>query len=231
MTEQYYARLASAVTRGYFKRYRLIMDKELMEKDIYMLSCEEMEKIISLGKQEYDLGLHNFKIPGRMLARVSRVLGFLKGLCFENLLDVGTGRGSFLIPLLNDLSSVQVTAVDLLRKRVNMLNDLKNGGIANLSVMQGDFCAMKIQPKSYDVVTMLEVLDDMPDYASAIASAVKIAKKYVIISAPTKPIEGLESKRTFTKELLSQCLYSLGAENVFFEAVHNHFIIIANLGG
>ena len=46
-----------------------------------------------------------------------RTLGFLRSVPFETMLDVGSGRGVFLIPFIKEFPWVQVTSLDLLEKR------------------------------------------------------------------------------------------------------------------
>src|SRR4051794_20000367 len=57
------------------------------------------------------LRLHKFKRNAE-LPRVRRVLGLLRGLAPSSLLDVGSGRGTFLWPLLDALPELPVVAVD-----------------------------------------------------------------------------------------------------------------------
>src|SRR5262245_24889664 len=63
------------------------------------------------------LRLHKFK-RNTELPRVRRVLGTLRGLAPADLLDVGSGRGTFLWPLLDALPWLPVTAVDRDPRRV-----------------------------------------------------------------------------------------------------------------
>src|SRR5262245_16854409 len=56
------------------------------------------EKLVQLGLQA-GLRLHRVKRTGN-LPRVRKVLGILRGLGPESVLDVGSGRGVFLWPLL-----------------------------------------------------------------------------------------------------------------------------------
>ncbi len=57
------------------------------------------------------LRLHKFK-QNAELPRVKRVSGILRGLAPDSLLDIGSGRGTFLWPLLASFPSIQVTAID-----------------------------------------------------------------------------------------------------------------------
>lgn len=73
------------------------------------------DELIARGP-ERGLRLHRFK--RKELPRVRRVIGILKGLAPCDLLDVGSGRGTFLWPLLDALPDLPVTAVDVSLGRV-----------------------------------------------------------------------------------------------------------------
>jgi hypothetical protein len=55
------------------------------------------------------LRLHKFKVNSE-LPRVQRILGILRGLAPESLLDIGSGRGTFLWPLLAAFPELRVGA-------------------------------------------------------------------------------------------------------------------------
>src|SRR5262245_40225561 len=80
---RYYAELAAAFVRG-----KLGITGDLSS-----------EELIGLGR-ERGLRLHKFKRQAE-LPRVRRVLGILQGLAPAGLLDIGSGRGAFLWPLLD----------------------------------------------------------------------------------------------------------------------------------
>lgn len=88
---------------------------------------EELISIVEAG-QAAGLKLYPFKTGTQTLARSRRVMGFLHSIQFETMLDVGSGRGVFLIPFMKEFPWVQVTSLDLLEKRVSFLNELSDGG-------------------------------------------------------------------------------------------------------
>lgn len=65
-------------------------------------------------KDALELKMHNFK-EKENLPRVQVVLGFLHGVVpagqCQSLLDVGSGRGVFLFPLLRDFPELDVTSI------------------------------------------------------------------------------------------------------------------------
>lgn len=125
-----------------------------------------------------DPKLYYFKRGHEELPRVRKTLGFLRSVQPENLLDVGSGRGVFLFPFLEAFPWVEVTSVDLLAHRVEFLQDLSRGGITNLRAEQGDICLQPFPEKSFDVVTVLEVLEHIPDVEKAVFAAVRMARRF-----------------------------------------------------
>ena len=98
-------------------------------------------------------------------------LGFLRSVWPESLLDVGSGRGAFLFPFLEEFPGTEVTAIDLLPRRVELLQDLSRGGITNLTVRQADLCSQPFPDNAFDTVTLLEVLEHIPDVDGAVRAA------------------------------------------------------------
>src|SRR5262245_56199193 len=97
---RYYAELAAAFVRG-----------KIGGADD--LSPEES---IGLGR-ERGLRLHKFKRQTE-LPRVRKVLGVLQGLTPASLLDIGSGRGAFLWPLLDSFQYMRVIGLVRSQERV-----------------------------------------------------------------------------------------------------------------
>jgi 2-polyprenyl-3-methyl-5-hydroxy-6-metoxy-1,4-benzoquinol methylase len=230
LSEKYNMKYVVAVVRGYLKRAGI--DKsglnELICKPLDDLTAEEQLKLIEIGKN-LNIKLHYFKKTDRELPRVNKVLGFLKGIYFESLLDVGSGRGVFLLPFLEEFPFVKVKSVDILDKRVQLLSDLASGGIENLSVEKADICEQPYADNSVDVVTMLEVLEHIPNVQEAIAAAVKIAKSYVVLTVPSKEDDNPEHIHLLTKEKLSEYFGACGVKRLTFDGVPGHLFMIARL--
>lgn len=230
MEERYYTQFILSAIRGYFDR---IGKSDLLNKHNGKSVCElsdgEFEEIISLAR-EMGFKTYHFKKKD-VLPRVHKVLGFLRSIYFENLLDVGSGRGVFLFPFLENFPYVEVTSVDILDKRVEMLSDIKEGGIDRLNVIKADICTQPFPDKSFDVVTLLEVLEHIPDVKKAIASAVKMAKKYIVVSVPSKEDNNPEHIHLLTKNLLTEYFNECGVTKLHFDGVNGHLLMIATING
>ena len=230
MQERYYTKYAAAAVLGNLirtKRENLI-DGEIFSKSLDELTDKEIEYIFDVGAKN-GIKLYHFKRSDRHLPRVHKTIGFLKGIYFDSLFDVGSGRGVFLLPFLEEFPFIPVTSVDILDKRVDMLTDISRGGIDMLSVVKADLSAADFPDKSADVVTMLEVLEHIPNVRAAIAAAVRIARKYVVVTVPSKEDDNPEHIHLLTKSTLTEYFNSAGAYKLSFDGVPGHLFLIAKV--
>lgn len=179
-----------------------------------------------------ELKRHYFKVK-EDLPRVQVVLSFLQGIVpagqCTSLLDVGSGRGVFLFPLLREFPQLDVTSVDILPHRIELLDCIAEGGISNLHPLLVDICHCDLPDKSFDVVTMLEVLEHIPDTESAVKAAVRLARNYIIVSVPSKPDDNPEHIHLFSNDDLQNHFLNAGCSKVKFMSVTNHRIMVAYL--
>lgn len=221
-----YARLAAAYVRG-----RLAGEPEtsssLMAAPLDTLSEADLEALVRLGR-ERGLRLHRFKRT-MGLPRVARVLGALKGIGPADLLDIGSGRGAFLWPLLDAFPWLPVTALDRLDYRVADIQAVRDGGVELLTAARGDVTALGFEEASFDVVTFLEVLEHVPDTARALAEACRIARRFVVLSVPSQPDDNPEHIHLFNAAKLEPLLRTAGAERVTFDATPGHLIAVAKV--
>ncbi len=92
-------------------------------------ACEDLDSLMSSAKAQ-GIKYYDFKRSQPLLPRVKMVLGFLKTLQFNTLLDVGSGRGAFLWPFMDEFPNVETFSVDLLPHRINVLQKVRDGGIS-----------------------------------------------------------------------------------------------------
>ena len=207
MEQQYMTTLLDAYRRGYEIRYRG-------------------------GANTPERKEHYFKVKDD-LPRVQVVLSSLRGIVSvgqcQNLLDVGSGRGVFLFPLLRDFPDLEVTSLDILPHRVELLQCLHDGGISNLHPQQEDIGTWNAPDKSFDVVTMLEVMEHIPDTEAVVRNAIRLAKTYIIVSVPSKPDDNPEHIHLFSNEDLKRLFLENGCSKVKFMSVTNHRVMVASL--
>lgn len=190
------------------------------------LAPDELEALIVLGRA-HGLRLHRFKRT-MGLPRVQKVLGILRGLQPADLLDIGSGRGAFLWPLLDGFPDLPVTTVDTLAHRVDDIQAVRDGGISTLTAMQADATALDFADRSFDVVTLLEVLEHIPAYERALAEVCRVARRFLVLSVPSRPDDNPEHIHLFTKPLLRERLQPYAAR-VTVEYVHNHVVVVAKI--
>ena len=231
MEERYYTQYAAAVVRGGLIRRGLAhtVDPDLLETPTEHLTSEQCATLMDVGK-EMGIKLDHFKRSDRTLPRVHKVLGFLKSIWFESLVDVGSGRGVFLLPFLETFPDVHVTAVEIWDKRADLLEDISVGGVPCLSVCRADICTHPLGDRTADVVTMLEVLEHIPDVRAAIAAACRMAKSYVVVTVPSKEDDNPEHIHLLTKEKLTRYFNECGVTRLTFDGVPGHLFMIARIG-
>ncbi len=205
---RYYTALAAAFVRGHRPETIALTDEEAVEAGL------------ALG-----LRLHKFKRTE--LERVQRAIGILRSLAPLRLLDIGSGRGVFLWPLLDAFPHLDVIATDLDARRCSNLMAAHRGGIDRLRVIRMDAQRMPLAADSVDTVTMLEVLEHMPDPESAAKCALRAARRAAVFSVPSHEDDNPEHIQLFTKPRLEKMFREAGARNVRFEPVLNHFLGVA----
>lgn len=156
-------------------------------------------------------------------------MGFLQAVQPQSLLDVGSGRGAFLFPFLENFPWVETTAIDLLDYRVQFLQDIQCGGVGNFKAVQADLCSQPFEKKSFDVVTLLEVLEHIPDVEKAVLSAVKMAKRYVVVTVPSKEDNNPEHIHLLTKNRLTEIFSAAGCSKFHFDGVTGHIVLTVTL--
>jgi len=120
-----------------------------------------------------------------LLPRIQWALGVVRSVQPANLLDIGSGRGKFLWPLLDAFPVLTVTAVDKDPRRVRDLTAVQLGGIERLSVRQADATSLPFADDTFDVMTMLEVLEHIPTPVPALSEAVRVARRFLLRSLQT----------------------------------------------
>ena len=178
---------------------------------------------------EPHLKLHRFKRSE--LPRIRPVLGALRGFGVASLVDLGSGRGVFVWPLLDALPHVTIAAVDLLAHRAQLFADVARGGVARLAGVRADITALPLADDCVDCVTALEVLEHLPGDGPerALAEAVRVARTAVIATVPSHPDDNPEHVHLFDGARLETMFRAAGARRVTIDHVLNHIIAVAAL--
>jgi Rnl2 family RNA ligase len=158
--------------------------------------------------------------------RVTQVLAMLEALDPRSLLDIGSGRGAFLWPLVARFEHLAVTAVDRLAHRVADIEAVHTGGIARVRAHEADVATLPFADASFDVVTILEVLEHLEDPAAAARETLRVASRYVLASVPSHEDDNPEHIHLFSRDSLTELFESAGAERVQISYVLNHMIAL-----
>ena len=224
-----YKDLAAAYVRGEGIKGHIAIPEELMMTPLEELSEDQKDELVALGKTT-ELKMHYFKEKDE-LPRVQLVMGFLRGMVasghIASVLDVGSGRGAFLFPLLVEFPGLEVTSIDILPHRVALLQSVEKGGVDNLHALELNLCEWDAPEASFDAVTLLEVLEHILDVEKAVANAVRMARRFIIVTVPSKPDDNPEHIHLFTKDTLSDMFLKAGCSKVKFDSVLNHLFMIA----
>lgn len=221
--------LALYYVRGYEKRTRaLSLSPSLIEDELSCLSDASREEILAAGKR-HELKMHYFK-EKELLPRVSFVLSFFRAVQPTSLLDIGSGRGAFLIPFMREYAHVPVSVFDILPHRVQLYKDIQVGGKENLNATLADITERTEGEGLYDIVTLLEVLEHIPKVERAIENAYRLARRFVVVTVPSHADDNPEHIHLLTKEKLTAMFFAVGAHKLKFGNVSGHLTLIVTKG-
>ena len=226
--QRYFMRFVAAFVRGYPGMEERAVGLGVEEIDLSDLNLEQLQRLFDVA-QEADLRVHRFKRT-MDLRRVKAVLGILRGIAPANLLDIGTGRGAFLWPLLHEFPNLRVNTIDMLEHRVADLQAVRDGGVARLSTILGDANDLPFENDSFEVVTALEVLEHIPKIEIALSEICRVASMFVILSVPSKEDDNPEHIHLLGEKRFRELFSSLGIERINFQYVPGHLIAVANVG-
>ena len=114
--------------------------------------------------------------------RLERTLALLPG-GVRSVLDVGVGEGDWLRLLAESRPGIELNALDLSPQRLADLEVTHEDGRA-IGKHQGDVTKMPFEDGSIEVVTLLEVIEHVPDWEAAVTDALRVAGRGVLITVP-----------------------------------------------
>ena len=190
------------------------------------LAEDDPQRLLTLPR-ERGLDLDPFK-RSRRLPRIQAVQAMLRSFGPATLVDLGTGRGRHLWPLLETLPTLDVTTVDQDARHVARIEAVRLGGIERLRGLLANVEAVPLPDRSADGVTALEVLEHAADPARVACEAVRLARRFLIMSVPSRPDDNPEHVRLFDAATLASLLSAAGARRVTVQQVPGHYVALAD---
>jgi len=170
------------------------------------------------------------------LPRIIKALGFLKSTRPREILDVGPGRGRALWPIANALPNTPITCVEKSAWRHEVISAVQRGGIYRISSLNIDISdGTPFENNSFDLVTALEVVEHIPNATAAVTEIVRVARKFILVSVPSKPDNNPDHIHFFTKEKFENLL-SIAEEKTqkslrktTFDYIPKHMVVTISL--
>ncbi|MDP7014903.1 MAG: class I SAM-dependent methyltransferase [Pirellulaceae bacterium] len=197
--DAYYSRVAAAFVRGCALQGRgTILPDRFSEVALDELTEADCAELVELGRAaglSMRLAKRTMEVP-----RVRRTLGLLRSLGPVEVLDLGSGRGVSLWPMMEAFPDIEFTATDQRRNRVDDLAAVASGGFRRLHVQRIDARDLSdFGDGQFDVVTVLETLEHIADADRAFAEASRVARRAIVASTPTKEDDNPDHVRVFTE--------------------------------
>ena len=76
-----------------------------------------------------------------------------------------------------------VASSNILERCVALLKAVQDGGIGNLTALNASICDGDAPDHAFDMLKLLEVLEHISDVQASIANAVRLARRYVAVTA------------------------------------------------
>jgi len=184
----YYNQLAAAMVRG--KLASKAQDSPLFTKPLADLTPEEISALIQIGLEE-GVSLHLLR-KALEESYVTKLMGYLRGIQPDNLLDFGHGDKLFMWRLLDEFRFLPVVSADIDGQYDSEVKAVHDGGFTNLKGRQYklediDAHILEKQKRNlhrnqFDVVTALNVMQQVEDIKDALIRLTAITKRFLIIS-------------------------------------------------
>lgn len=116
--------------------------------------------------------------------------------------------------------------------RARDLGAVARGGVARLTAVRASVLTLPFTEASFDVVTMLEVLEHLHAPAIAAREIVRVARRFVVVSVPSKEDDNPEHVQLFNDASLTQLFHEAGGERIArvrTEHVRGHIVGVVTL--
>lgn len=179
----------------------------------------DIKELIDIAKNN-DIKIFPFK--RRTLPRITAVLKDLKGLDGSTVLDVGTGRGTSIYPILSEFYPDTITCMDINLKALTRLYYVAKTH-EYISPIIWDI--QDSYDEQFDIVLALEVLEHIPNVNAALENIWNCAKRFIFISVPSKEDDNPEHIHLLTKDFFDKFFKNKNVKEIKYSFVNGHMIL------
>jgi ubiquinone/menaquinone biosynthesis C-methylase UbiE len=94
-----------------------------------------------------------------------------------------------------------------------------------------DATDLTFNDNSFDLTTLLEVLEHIPSAEQAVAESVRVSRRFVIVSVPSKPDDNPQHIHLLDEATLRRWFAAAGVERVNFDYAPGHLMAVAKVAG
>ena len=218
----YYSKLVAALIRGSLQKPN--SEEVYFSKRLEDLTLDEINTLISLGVKN-NLSL-SILTRSPELPHIVKIMGILRGIQPDHLLDIGSRRSKFVWQVLDNFHFLPTTSIDIDKTYTKEIKQIHKGGFTTLRAKDINASELSVFAKNqFDVITAIDTLYFVDDYEEALKQICRIAVRFVILSVPTKTTE--KNKTMFTEEKLRAIFKAEDIHQLKFEYVNDILILIA----
>ena len=172
-----------------------------------------------------------FKRYDPELPRIIKALGMLKSVNPQSILDIGPGRGRALWPIAYNFPDTNICCLESVEWRCKVIDAVHKGGVERIQVVQGTITKTDFENNQFDVVTALEVMEHIPNITMALSEMIRVARRYIIASVPSKPDNNPDHVHFFSEDSFRTLLNQVGKNigKLTFDYVRNSMMIFIRL--
>jgi ubiquinone/menaquinone biosynthesis C-methylase UbiE len=165
------------------------------------------------------------------LPRVIKILGFLKSVMPKSILDVGSGRGRLLWPMVYNLPDTEFTCIDKHKWRCDIINAVHDGGVDRVRAIESGMCPCELLDNSVEVTVASEVIEHVKDPKFVLDEIFRVTRDFIIITVPSKPDNNPDHIHFFKSEDFEKLINSAEkftgkiARRVTFDYVPKHMVV------
>ncbi len=196
----------------------------LFQKKLEDLNPEEINELILIGlRKEMRLDVLKRRIDS---PEVTKVMGFLRGIQPDNLLDICAPDGSFIWRIMDEFRFLPATLMDISDAYTEMAKFMHKGGFANIKGQSAEILDMScFSNEQFDVVTALDVLQHVSEGEKAIFEICRVAKRFIICVVPLT--KDAQHKSHYSEQMMRNAFKKRDIHQFRVEAVRNSLVIVA----